>query len=152
MRSYDIGITATRDGLTPSQVTVLRSLLAAFRDLHPVARLHHGDCVGGDYTAHLLARELGIAVVTHPPDVDVLRAFTVGDETRPTLPYLKRNQRIVDESSVLVGLPSQEREEVRSGTWVTIRYARYSHVPNIVVFPSGRTERHDYDPETKLFC
>ena len=59
----------------------------------------------------------------HPPDVGALRVFCSADEALAPLPYLTRNKQIVDASEVLVACPQSAKEEMRSGTWSTVRYA-----------------------------
>jgi hypothetical protein len=83
----------------------------------------HGDCVGADAQAHAMAKADGFRVVIHPPSDDSKRAFCQGDAVLAPPPYLVRNRRIVDASGVLVATP-QGDEELRSGTWSTVRYAR----------------------------
>ena len=87
---------------------------------------HHGDCVGSDAIAHTIARGLGYHVVLHPPEKDIYRAFKKGAiMSKEVKPYLERNKDIVDASHVLVAVAKDpEKEELRSGTWSTIRYAR----------------------------
>lgn len=87
--------------------------------------LHHGDCVGADAEAAEIARELGVAIVVHPPDDPKLRAFSgrFGDTVHDPRPYLERNRAIVDATEVLIAAPAK-RAGARSGTWATIRYAR----------------------------
>ena len=96
--------------------------------------LHHGDCVGGDALAHAHARMLRQSITIHPPDTPGYRAWCVGNEQRPQRPYLTRNRTIVDSCDVLVALPkTPAREELRSGTWATVRYARKQGVRVIVI-------------------
>jgi hypothetical protein len=54
---------------------------------------------------------------------DSKRAFCQGDVVLTPRPYLVRNRHIVDASSVLIATPKGD-EELRSGTWSTVRYAR----------------------------
>lgn len=58
---------------------------------------------------------------------------------------------IVDATAVLVACPKEEEgEELRSGTWATVRYARRRHRPVYVVRPSGRVEEERVPPPTRL--
>ena len=119
-----IGFTGTHKGMTDQQQFKL-SLLLAHLD---VSELHHGDCIGADAEAHALAIEMGIHVVIHPPDNDAKRAFCLPglmDITiLPSKPYLARNRDIVEACDVLIAAPKENREQLRSGTWATVRYAR----------------------------
>lgn len=135
-----IGVTATRRGLTRVQIDVVAEFLGArARGVYGPVELHHGDCVGGDAAACVIARDVGYRLVSHPPAKDVLRAFVSSDEEREPAPYLVRNRAIVDEVMVLLALPDGP-ERQQSGTWATVRYAREVGRPYLVVGPSGPIE------------
>jgi hypothetical protein len=86
--------------------------------------LHHGDAVGADAEAHDIAIELGCAIVIHPPAIETQRAFMTAADVRAPKPYLDRNKDIVRETTILVAAPAEAVEQLRSGTWSTVRYAR----------------------------
>ncbi len=90
------------------------------------SEFHHGDCIGADKEAHEMVREFHpeCLIVGHPPSNQIKRAGTLCDIFRPALPYLDRNHAIVDAVSVLIAAPKDPSEQLRSGTWATIRYAR----------------------------
>lgn len=138
-----IGFTGSRDGITTRQEEELEVLLRAHWMLfapsprRPSPVLHHGDCVGADETAHTVGRRLDFWVVIHPPKVDTYRAFCEGDEYRPNRDYMVRNHAIVAESEVLIACPSTATEELRSGTWATVRRARKVGKRVFLILPSG---------------
>ena len=87
--------------------------------------LHHGDCVNADAGAHYMAQLLGVDVEIHPPDNPRARAWCKGaKKVHRSKPYLERNHDIVDACKFLIAAPRTSKEEIRSGTWATIRYAR----------------------------
>jgi hypothetical protein len=115
-----IGFTGTRSGMSAVQKTAFAELLES---LVPCV-FHHGDCVGADSEAHLMARTLGISVVIHPPVKEDLRAFCEGaSEERTPKSYFARNRDIVNECSLLIATP-YTNEETSGGTWYTINYAK----------------------------
>jgi hypothetical protein len=66
------------------------------------------------------------------------RAYTEDNmEERPELPPLDRNKVMVDECPTLIGMPKGMQEELHSGTWATIRYARKRKREIIIVWPNG---------------
>lgn len=144
-----VGVTATRHGLAPVQLARARLYLFSWRYQHGAREFHHGDCLGGDVAAAELARSYGFRIVAHPPTNGALRAFLPADETMPVAEYLARNRLIVDTVNVLLALPNAETEERRSGTWATIRMARATFLPLIIVHPSGRIEASNYGPTTE---
>lgn len=144
-----IGTTGTQQGATLAQVRAARGLLLELADADPVDDLilHHGDCIGWDAQAHALARRIGCAVEMHPPLNTSKRAWSEmlpNEHTHPAGEYLARNRCIVDWTRALVACPKEETgEEMRSGTWATVRYARKLKRPIYIVRPSGRIERGD---------
>ena len=88
--------------------------------------LHSGDCLGADALAFKYAKKLGWKNELHPPLNPKYRAYCKGyDKIHPEKEYLARNRDIVDSSKFLIAFPKDpSKEEQRSGTWATIRYAR----------------------------
>lgn len=140
MTSEQVGFTGTQRGMTePQAVTVLRLLSSWTKGW-----LHHGDCIGADAHAHWLARHVGWSVAIHPPVSSRKRAFCTGAaHVYDPLDYLARNRMIVTCCDVLLATPSQFTEQLRSGTWSTIRRARKERTPIVIVTPDGtaRTEK-----------
>jgi hypothetical protein len=83
---------------------------------------HHGAAVGADTEAANMARLYGFAPTAHPAEN--------GRE-------LARNREIVAESDILIAAPRNDHEELRSGTWATVRYARQKGIP-VVMLSRGR--------------
>lgn len=144
-----VGFTGTQNGLTGAQLAALENLLM---ELEP-DEARHGDCIGADAEFHslLLAfRREGIQVKIHlHPGTDThgespKRAFCREAETidHPR-PYLKRNEEIVKLSDVLIACPGSSREGKRSGTWATIRRARWAQKTHYIIFPDGEIGYHN---------
>ena len=131
-----IGFTGTRTGMTGAQKNALRAVLGAFGTNFT---FHHGDCVGADDDAHTIAADLSAVIIIHPPTSPNLRALRTGPHVTvlPPRAYLVRNQRIVDSSDLLVAAPHSLDEEQRSGTWATVRYARKTGTPVVILDPGG---------------
>lgn len=121
-----VGFTGTQKGMTENQWRVVATLL---QNLQPT-ECHHGDCVGADADFDALCHELGLGdrIVIHPPQDSTKRAFCYAtqDKRWPPKPYLVRNHDIVNCCDVLLACPKSLKEELRSGTWATIRYANRS--------------------------
>lgn len=134
-----LGVTATRQGTTPRQRDAFRTVVQV---LNP-SEFHHGDCVGGDEESHRIVSEIlpDVQIYVHPPEDPKHRAFVDGPSARVrilgTRPYLDRNRDIVDAVEVLVAMPAEEVEKLRSGTWATVRYARRIGKQVIVIAPDG---------------
>lgn len=135
-----IGFTGTQQGISSRQSDGFVHVLTRLG--HLVTEFHHGDCVGADAEAHVLVRALcpNARIVIHPPDVDVKRAWCIGDEILTPLPYLDRNTAIVNVSDVLIAAPAGP-EHRRSGTWSTIRRSRNANQPHFICWADGTIEK-----------
>lgn len=132
-----LGITGTQQGATLRQLRAFE----AFLNAHRVTEAHHGDCIGFDAEAHWLFRIHDIKIVLHPPSNDTKRAFCRGGTIVPwAKPYLERNKDIVNATDILVAAPKGFEEELRSGTWTTIRYARKQRREIHIIFPDGNVQ------------
>ena len=130
-----IGFTGTRDGLTPQQKERLRKALIHFQP----TEFHHGDCVGADAESQKFIDDLFpfCKVVIHPPIDTTLRALCKGDEYRECKPFLERNWNIVSECEILLACPKEMDEDLRSGTWTTVRYGRELKKKGFLIFRDG---------------
>jgi hypothetical protein len=132
-----IAFTGSRQGMTPEQkITFSRLLYEVGAQL-----LIHGDCIGADADAHGLAMEAGAEVWKRPCNIETQRAFSEGGEivAKPEDP-LSRNKKIVDDGEQLIACPASFQEELRSGTWSTIRYAKRNNCMITIIWPDGRTD------------
>jgi len=95
------------------------------RVLHSRVTFRHGGAFGADSGAAEIAYALGYDVRTHLP------------AGRRPADYLARNHTIVDMTDELLAAPAGMEEELRSGTWATVRYARKQRRMVTVVWPDG---------------
>lgn len=134
-----IGFTGTQIGFTGTQIGMsqrqIRAMMRITKEIDMSQGFHHGDCIGADAEAHEIVRhgDTNSWIVIHPSINQKKRAFKMANEFRSELPYLERNHRIVDETDLLIAAPSSLIEEQRSGTWATIRYARKTSKPVIIL-------------------
>ncbi len=132
-----VGFTGTAKGATVKQLVAVSGLI---RHLG-VTQFDHGDCVGSDTQAHDLVRSIGSAEIhLHPPTNSKSRTRCNADVEHLPAPYLVRNRNIVDSTQVLIATPKGMKEELRSGTWATIRYARKLVRRIFIVYPNGEVE------------
>lgn len=131
----EIGFTGTQRGMTDKQWASLWRLLCM--RFGATNRFHQGDCIGSDAQAAHCAKQAGYRVIGHPPTIDAKRAFFPADEWREPLPYLDRNKKIVLTSTEMIATPGEFEEQLRSGTWSTIRFARRVGRPLHVIYPDG---------------
>jgi hypothetical protein len=145
MRFFDVGFTGTSDGMTNAQTLEIHMLLGDLQAYVRSQRAHHGVCIGSDAQFHKMAKAMGYLTIGHPgvnKDGQPAKRATdvVCDATHPETFYLDRNVQIVIESAILLATPKGMVEEIRSGTWQTIRSARRQKRPRIIVFPDGTSQ------------
>lgn len=134
-----VGFTGTRKRVLPLQRFGLRRLLRCLFGMGH-RRFVHGCCKGADWIATEIAYEMGYVIEGYPSNlrnfVDV-RSIAACDWIHMPRPPLDRNALIIHPAHVVVGVPATEEEEVRSGTWATIRLARKAAKPLVLVYPDG---------------
>lgn len=137
-----VGFTGTQEGLTERQQSSLQSyLIEHVWCLSTRSEYHHGDCIGADKAFHEMVWNGFEKVVIHPPTDSRKRAFCQGRNVTVREPkeYLERDDDIAREVDVLIACPKGHAEELRSGTWATVRYARKYNKRVIIIYPDGST-------------
>lgn len=121
-----VGFTGTREGMSVKQREQLDYLFSRFSggvrgEFH--YGTHQNVQLTADHQAALIADRYFRLCVPH-------HARTGGE--------LARNREIVRDVDVLIAAPRTDREELRSGTWSTVRYARRKGIP-VIMLSRGRT-------------
>lgn len=152
----NIGFTGTQRGMTVKQqdafeIEICSLLFASDYD----CIFHHGVCIGADEEAHFLVYNCGLdwRYLYPPINTDKMSDKILNDgysfvkssdpSSVPAIKihepkdYLERNKDIVNASDVLIVVPGEFTEQLRSGTWSTYRYAKKKSVPRIIIFPDG---------------
>lgn len=117
-----IGFTGTRHGMNKKQHDAIIEYLDI--RISSIIEAHHGDCLGADAQFDSIAKHRGITRIIHPPKDSKYRAYCEGEVILAPKEYLDRNMDIAIACTVLVATPLESNEQLRSGTWSTIRYAR----------------------------
>lgn len=130
--------------------TLQRQLVQMMLEFHTPSEVRHGDCIGADADFDMICLQslahADLTVHIHPwNDSDSKRAYCHLVKTpRPQTivhapaPPLDRNRVIVDAVQGMIATPKEELEEIRSGTWATIRYTISIRRWLWVIFPTGR--------------
>ncbi len=135
----------TRIGFTGSQHARMRGpqlstffvLLDELCAIGARAEFHHGCNQMRDDQAARIAKCLGYRLYGHPPTDKSKVGSVANDFDYPDLPYLERNHRIVDNTILLIAAPLTSYEQLRSGTWATVRWAAKRGKPGFVIWPNG---------------
>src|SRR5271157_929261 len=135
-----VGFTGNSRGASNFQLDELEAKLKKLKE-EGFDEFHHGLCIGADEQAAEIAKKLGYRVVAHPglaSDPKNLRyrsEFAGNDEMREAKPFIARDREMVDETERMLATPISRMEEVRSGTWTTVRYARSKNKPIDLILP-----------------
>ena len=137
MDTIKIGFTGNRMGLNLQQKEHITLILAKYTHII----VSHGDCVGSDTDFHNLCtayREAHVdktlKIHIYPPTNSTLRAYNTADVLMVEKPYLERNLDIINNSALLIACPiAKHKEELRSGTWSTIRQAKKRNIATIIL-------------------
>lgn len=141
MKNYpqSVGFTGTQGPVTQFQSDSLRRIInVLYNGSNKSQQFHHGDCIGSDHLAHLIAFDTGFEMHVHPPKKSWKRVFLSADVLYDEKDYLDRNQDIVDSCEVLIACPKETQEMLRSGTWSTLRRCWEKKKPYIILYPDGR--------------
>lgn len=130
------GFTGTRNPPDGSRDIVRSHLMT----LDPIRdHLVIGVCVGIDQIIGEEGKKLGFSIHAVVPSnrskIDHLfPIYCTSVEFMPNgTDYMDRNQRIVDLSFDLTAFTLRNKEELRSGTWSTIRRARTKSIPIYII-------------------
>ena len=142
-----IGFTGSRDGMTNQQEAAFVFLMLGLNTERALLdkdkiEFHHGCCIGADTIASKLFSRCNFPkwIVAHPPtDNRMIGKNYQYNLIKQAKPYLVRNKSIVDNADMLIACPKTCKEEQRSGTWSTIRYARKKDKIVIIILPDGKT-------------
>lgn len=143
---FSIGFTGTRNGMTYEQKRAICECLELYLELG-YREVHHGMCIGADADFHELAASYSFIIHGHPgvnrsgkcnTRADLKGLFIYKEE-----PFIVRDKHIVNQSTLLMATPATPIEELRSGTWATIRYARMVRKFIIIVNPDGSIKKEN---------
>lgn len=145
---FKFGFTGTSELVKEEQAITLTKVIKKIKSKANVEH-HNGQCINSDELCFDLVQKYipHAKIVMHPP-INTSKMFKIripyNVESRKPLDYLKRNMQIVAESDFLVATPKSVKEELRSGTWATIRYARIAQMPIIIIFPNGSIRKEGF--------
>jgi SAM-dependent methyltransferase len=137
-----LGFTGSRKDGTEQQIESVESFLR-----ESTARVFvHGCCRGWDRRFHKIVRRLkpdGFIIGLPGDEGQHEWAEQSCDAFAVPVPYLERNKRIVRTAAEMLACPGTMEEELRSGTWATVRYARKARRRLILVWPDGKVEEEN---------
>lgn len=140
-KNFVLGFTGAQQGMTTFQKEKVRKYLknvilcsAAMESAPPVAL--HGDCIGADEDFNEICAELDIPRYCRPCTITYKRAFTDAFQVAEPIAPLDRNRIIAEKCDLLIACPKEEREQLRSGTWTTVRATRRLNKTVLLITPS----------------
>jgi hypothetical protein len=146
-----LGFTGTRQGCTDAQLHALaRAIGHHSQPNHALSpgQFHHGRAVGADAQAHGLAQYMRWEVHVWPSHGTDGATVPLPYVEHPKGDPLERNRQIIEATDHLIACPAGMAEELRSGTWAAVRYARRLRRPITLCWPDGTTTRErGYRPD-----
>lgn len=143
-----IAFTGTQSGMVDGQLIRVIQLVRSF-SLQGYTRARHGGCIGADEEFDAICREADFHLTIHWSTLHHKQMKRPSKQKEEVwineLPPLVRNRRMVEAAKLLIAAPSSYREELRSGTWSTIRYARKAELPTYIVFPDGSMKKENVE-------
>ena len=137
--TINIGFTGSRNGFTLKQVQIFSAILQEILKSNQYTHydFHHGCCKGADLEAAEIFRKILPEgnIVQYPPTNMNFATINEADKVLPPKPFLERNHDIVDACSFMIAVSSTRKEQQRSGTWATIRYAKKQNKLVEIIFP-----------------
>jgi len=140
--------TGTRKPVTDEQLDQMYTIMRRLKDQHGYNRIFHGCAKESDRRAHLMAVALGLDRELYPSN-DEQETWASSQRSGgttiiyPMRPPLDRNHYMLDRAGTntrLIAVPHLSVEEIRSGTWATVRYARMLKRRITILWPDGRVE------------
>jgi hypothetical protein len=144
-----LAFTGTREGMTPEQINAVRSLVSELKGL---TRAYHGDCVGADAQfANLILQRLAtpIEVFACPSNFPGMTPHAYHTHRREPSDPLERNRHMVECAGVLIAAPKESVEQLRGGTWYTVRYGRRMKRQVYIVLPDGSVTGNPSQPHSR---
>lgn len=148
-----LGFTGTRKGMTPEQLATLNLEMdnpGLDIDDNSPPKLIHGGAEGADETMDSLCCFRTQEPIEVYPCTWERYQYWVNKDKFSTIinrivhqvkPPLVRNKIIVERAALMIATPYTMEEELRSGTWATLRYARKLNKPITIIFPDGSIQR-----------
>ena len=131
--TINVGFTGTREGMSQKQLQTLWAQIADIKAKKEPIVFHHGGCRGADLEAAKMFSNVTNRIWCLPGDSNQhLEAQKRGEITLAVKPYLERNKNIVTLCDFLIAAPLGP-EIARSGTWMTVRYARAMGKPYLIL-------------------
>lgn len=136
-----LGFTGTQSGRTPEQIKAWDKIFNnnIFMEVESVI---HGMCHGVDTEINeFYLKNTDVQIIGYPGTHEQSISMKVHKQ-QPIQPFLSRNKNIVENCDWLIAFPKLMYEELRSGTWATIRYARKQNRQHLIIYPNGKLEWH----------
>lgn len=135
-----LGFTGTQYGMTPMQSQFVFDEMMMLSQIEHISEAHHGICIGADKEFHemLAYMQKPLEIHGHPPSntSKMAKLSYPCDVMHEPKPYLERNRDIDNACTWLIAAP-RGKEEQRSGTWNTVRYARRIGRPASIIMPDA---------------
>lgn len=150
-KTNHVGFSGTRRGMSDMQ----KKSVAHLVEMYSPGVFHHGSCMGADTEFHALADRALNMIVVHPPSNErtMIRSRVTFAKilTLEAKPYLDRDRDIVDASDIMIVAPLSFEEQLRSGSWTSLRYAKKTRRPIFHIEPDGAVVKFNVPDDFKIW-
>ena len=133
---HKISIITSRFDITKRQLDGFRDFLSSFnKETHSV--ILGGDDADYDVYLSLLAQGFKVKIYPHSGNQNGLDKYNGAEVVALSLPLRDRNKKMIDDCTILIGIPQTFNEFEDSPAWKTIRYAMSIDREVYVISPNG---------------
>ena len=131
-----IAVITSRFDITKKQLDCFRDLLSSFnKETHSV--ILGGDDADYDIFLSLLAQGFKIKIYPRSGNTNGISKYNGAEVINTSLPLRDRNKKMIDDCTILIGIPQTFNEYEDSPAWKTIRYAMSTEKEVYVISPNG---------------
>lgn len=131
-----ISIITSRFDITKKQLEAFREFLTTFNKEKNTIILG-GDDADYDIYLALLGSGFKVKIYPHSGNAKELDKYNGAEIVSHSLPLRDRNKKMIDDCSILIGIPQTFNEFEDSPAWKTIRYAMSTDKETYVISPNG---------------
>lgn len=127
----------SREGMTLQQKDIVKEFV--FEHRHILNTIRHGDEIGSEQEFHNICYNLNLIdkMVIHPLNNRKHRALCKAPNILPPTSYEIRRQAMADNSSFLLAIVNNYKENLRSSCWSLVKLAKDKKMPVLIVYPNG---------------
>jgi len=129
----------SREGMTVQQKETVKEFV--FEHRYILQTIRHGDEIGSEQEFHHICYNLDLMdkIIIHPLNNRKHRALCKAPTILPPTSYEIRRQNMANNSTFLLAVVNNYKENLRSSCWSLVKLAKDKFMPVLIIFPNGTT-------------